>query len=265
MRTDVRLNSVVPHGVGGPEAQALELIYIYLLREFGQNFYSRIGINQVGEDLNEFVVKESGNKIHINIRYPVYNDFDVKSIDEKNLIRLDVVHTSLMRIAEYDNRLEKGALAEIKNKILTHQFDFKFVYKTFINPRKKDLIARILIHPLMDRFEILIAIERAGSVNCETIIFKGISGFFYLNKYFFYGKWKNDKLLVISGKEKEVETHVLIDECTSKVINLTPYDQPPYFTLMKKEISDDQRKKSNDDWLHSLPPAVAAILRNTQN
>ena len=45
MKTQLRLNSVVPHGVGsGFESLALDLIYEFLLSEFGQNFYRWIGI-----------------------------------------------------------------------------------------------------------------------------------------------------------------------------------------------------------------------------
>jgi hypothetical protein len=118
MQTEIRLGSVVLHGVGGPEAGAIDYIYIYLLQEFKQCFYSRIGINQVGDDLTEFVMKEPGNKIHVNIRYPVYEDFETKSKEEKNLIRLDVIHTSLLRVAEYDGKFDVNKLEAIKQKIL---------------------------------------------------------------------------------------------------------------------------------------------------
>src|SRR5437667_12875436 len=107
MKTQLRLNSVVPHGVGsGSESLALDLIYEFLLREFAQAIYRYISINQIGSELNEFVMKEPGNKIHVNIRYPAHEDFESKSADEKNEIRLDIVHTALLRVAEYDKKLD---------------------------------------------------------------------------------------------------------------------------------------------------------------
>src|ERR1700683_733173 len=106
MKTGVRLGSVVAHGVGGPEAAALDLIYFFLLQEFGQALYSHIIINQIGNNLDEFVMKEPGNKIHVNIRYPAYEDFEAKSKDEKNMIMLDVIHSALLRVADYDKKLD---------------------------------------------------------------------------------------------------------------------------------------------------------------
>jgi hypothetical protein len=66
-----RLISVVKHGVGGSGAGMLDLIFSFLLQEFELDIYSYITINQIGDDLNEFVMKE-GKNVHINIRYPVF-------------------------------------------------------------------------------------------------------------------------------------------------------------------------------------------------
>ncbi|HTB27189.1 MAG TPA: hypothetical protein VK711_17580, partial [Puia sp.] len=252
-------------GVGGPEAAAIDLIYMYLLQEFGQDIYSRIGINQIDNNLDEFVLKEPGNKIHVNIRYPAYENFESKSVEEKNRIRLDVIHTALLRIADNDGKLDKEKLYAIRLKILENNFSFDFIYRSYPFKKNPDLIGKVIIHPLMDKFIFYTLIENNGEEKCKLPIFIGIPGWYYMDKYFCYGKWKDEFHLIIWGKEKTVETHISIEACTVNIINLTSYNKPPYYTLMKANISEEERKQSNMDWLHSLPPAVAAVLRNAQN
>jgi hypothetical protein len=145
MKTELRLGSVVAHGVGGAEAGSMDLIYLFLLSEFGQNVYHRIGINQIGNDLKEFVVKEPGNKIHVNIRYPAYEDFESKSMTDKNRIRLDIVHSALLKVADYDKKLDVEKLEEIKTVILKNDFSFDFTYKSCTNKRNPTLIGKVII------------------------------------------------------------------------------------------------------------------------
>jgi hypothetical protein len=124
MRYILRLNSVVRDGVGSsPEAATLELIYSVLLERKGIVDYRELSINQIGEDLNEFISKE-GKKTHINIRYPATLGFDEKSIFEQNRIRLETVHAALCRIAIEDKKLDIGKLEEIKEEILANDFNF---------------------------------------------------------------------------------------------------------------------------------------------
>ena len=137
MNTQFKLNSIVRHGVSGPESGAISLIYTFLLTEFEQNIYRYISVNQVGEDLREFVMKEQTKNIYVNIRYPVYEDFETKSLQEKNLIRLDLIHTSLRRIAEYDGKFDIKKLEVIKQKILDVNFSFEFTCKLYPYKKKK--------------------------------------------------------------------------------------------------------------------------------
>jgi hypothetical protein len=266
MKTQVRLNSVVAHGVGsGPESAAIDLIYIYLLHEFGQDIYRWIVINQVGDDLNEFVMLEPGNKVHVNIRYPAHEDFETKSTAEKNRIRLDVMHKALLRVSEYDKKLEIGKLDAIRRKILDNDFSFDFVLKQHVNKKNPSLIAKIIVHPLMDKFIYQVAIEENGIIRCRQIIFTGIPSYFYADMYFYYGKWKSDNEFIIWGKEKTVETRITIDKCAVDVINLTGYSRPPYYTLMRIDATKEERVQADKDYQHSLHPAVAAILRQANN
>src|SRR5947208_2257676 len=118
MQTDIRLISTVLHGAGtSVECVPLELIYSCLLEQFNQNFYKHISINQIGGDMKEVILREPGGKIHINIRYPVYNDFEKKAILEKNKIRTELIHAALLRIADKDKKFDIEKLKKIKNEI----------------------------------------------------------------------------------------------------------------------------------------------------
>lgn len=265
MKTEIRLGSVVPHGVGGPEAAAMDLTYICLLHEYGQDIYRRIGINQIGEDLNEFVIKEPGNKIHVNIRYPAHKNFESKSAEEKNKIRLDVIHAALLRVAEYDKKLNVHQLEAIRKKILDNNFSFEFVFKSHINKKNENLVAKISVHPEMARFNYYATIEENGKVKCRVRIYNGQTSVFFGEDFCFYGKWKGENQFIIWGKKKEVEIRILVDECRVDLVNLTRYPNPPYFTVMRADISEQDREKAYEDWKHSLPPAIAAALRRADN
>lgn len=265
MKTEVRLGSVVKHGVGGPEAGAIGLIYSNLLHEHGQDFYKRIGINQVGEDLNEFITKEPGNKIHVNIRYPVFEDFESKQLDEKNKIRLDVIHSSLRRIADYDKRLNVIQLELIREKILENNFSFKIMCKSFVSTVSKDLVAKIIVHPEMNKFDYYVLIENQGKVICDQWIYSGITDLIYFPELFSEARWKDAKELVLTGKRKEVEIKIMIDDCKTEYKNLSQYDRPPYFEMMRADISSEDKEKAYQDWKHSLSPAVAGIIRKADN
>jgi hypothetical protein len=265
MYTEIRLGSVIVHGVGGPEAAAMDMIYICLLHEVGQDVYRRIGINQIGEDLDEFVTKEPGNKIHVNIRYPAYVDFELKSVDDKNKIRLDVIHTALLRVAEYDKKLNVDQLEAIRKKILDNNFSFEFVCQSYINKTNRNLIAKVVVHPEIDRFNYYAIIEEDEKLRCRVHIYNGRTGVFFGEDFFSHGKWKGTDELVISGKQKEVDICIFINECRVNFVNLTKYANPPYFTVMKADISEEDRAKAYQDWQHSLPPAVTAVIRQAHN
>ena len=267
MKTQLlRLGSVVLHGVGGPEAGAINLIYSVLLHEYNQDMYSYIGINQIGNDLDELIMKEPNRRIYINIRYPSYNDFEKKSVIEQNRIRLDVVHQSLLRIAKEDDKLDVEKLIMIKNKILENNFLFDFVYKTYVNKKDESLVAKVIIHPLVTRFDIYVLIEQNGQAKCKKMIYSGGTDDYYFAALFAYGMWHNTNRFVVSGKEKEMEIHIDIEKCSVEYVNSSGYhNKAPFFELMKKHRSEKESDKAYEDWLHSLPPAVAAIINQGYN
>jgi hypothetical protein len=128
----IRLGSVVPHGVGGPEAGLINLLYSFLLHEFDLNVYNHISINQIGNELEECILKD-GKNIHINIRYPIFHDFELKTEADRNHIRLDVVNAALEKIANNNKKLDIFKLETIRKKIIEQDFKFEFIYKTHFN------------------------------------------------------------------------------------------------------------------------------------
>ena len=266
MKTQLRLNSVVLHGVGsGPESGAIDLIYSFLFTEFEQDIYSYISINQIGNDLREFVKREPGNKIHVNIRYPAYADFEIKSVAEKNLIRLDVIHTALLRVASQYGKLEIQKLEGIKEKIINNNFSFDFVCKAYPNKKNDNLVAKIIVHPEIDRFNYILLIEENQKVKCKMSLYCGLTNLFYYADLFSIVKWKSMNELVITGKEKEVEICITVNECKITFTNLTKYKKPPFFEIMRADISEADRQKARQDWLHSIPPSLRALITNKIN
>ncbi len=266
MKTQLRLNSVVLHGVGsGPESGAIDLIYSFLLTEFEQDIYMYISINQIGNDLKEFVMKEPGNKIHVNILYPAYEDFETKSVGEKNLIRLDVIHTALLRVANQYGKLEIQKLEEIKEKIINNNFSFDFICKAYPYKKNDNLVAKIIVHPEMDRFNYFLLVEENQKVKCRIKLYCGLTNLFYYSDLFSTVKWKSMNELIITGKAKEVEICITVNECKITFTNLTNYQKSPYFEMMRADTSEADRQKAHQDWLHSIPPSHRALITNEPN
>jgi hypothetical protein len=260
----IRLESVVPNGLGGPEASCIDLIYSFLLQEYQLDLYSYIHINQIGEDLNELVLKQ-GNQIYINIRYPVDKNFNSRNLQEKNRLRLDCIHTALLRIAESDKKLDIHKLELIKLRIIENNFRFDIIYKIFKAKKSSTFISKIIIVPFVDKFDFYVMIENEGKEVCKLLIYEGIPSTHYIEQFFFSGKFKKEEEFILKGKENEVEIHVLIKTFKVITINLTRYEKAPSFEMNRFGISKTDKQRAYEDWLHSLPPATAAVIRKSHN
>lgn len=260
----IRLNSVVPHGVSGPEAGAMNLIYEFLLKEHLQNAYSYISINQIGDDLNEVIIK-NGKQVYVNIRYTSPNDFESKSKEDKNLIRLEVIHAGLMRIAEKYKKLDIQSLEEIRKQIITNKFSFYFVCKTYENKKQKKINAKLIVHPQPHEFIYYLQIQEEGIVKCKLSMYKGDTSNYYIEDLFKFGNWKSDNHFILTGKRKDVEVHVFVDQCKIEYVNLTSYDKAPFFEMFRSDISLQQKEAALKNFEHSLPPAITAIIKKNDN
>lgn len=226
------------------------------------DFYDLIIINQIGADLDELILSTGSKKVNINIRYATNELYDNKSISEKNSIRLDIIHTALTRLAVQDKRIDISKLEAIKNRILESNFSFEIVLKEFANPRKNDLTAKIIIQPLEYQFNFFVVIEENGQEKCRLLIYVGKTTDHYFPLFFKFGRWTEDREFIITGKEKEVEFHILIDKCEMKLVNLTKFEKPPLHELMRADISPSDKERAYQDWLHSLPPGAAGMTSN---
>jgi hypothetical protein len=132
----VRLGSLVMHGVGGPGAAAIGLIYSMLLQEYRQDLYSMIVINQIDEKLDEVIVKH-GSQVNVNVRYPARQDIESLSELEQNKMRIGVLHEGLVRIAQHYKKLDIEILNRIREQVLKNSFEYSFKLKSFINKKTR--------------------------------------------------------------------------------------------------------------------------------
>jgi len=241
MKTQIKLGSIVRHGIGGPQSGAIALIYEFLLGELNQTSYKYISVNQIGDDLDEVIVKMPVGQIYVNVRYPAYEDFKSRSIDEQNRIRLEIMHTGLLRIAKHEGKLNVEQLEVIKGKILAHNFSFSFLVKTFVNPKLMSLRANLIVEPRIDRFDYFVSIVENGDEKCKVLIYEGTTSLYYVGYFFTKGRWKGDNELIIVGNRKEVEIHVLIDKCKVEYESLTELSETSAFEIYKA----NSRPKNN--------------------
>lgn len=266
MKVQLKLNSTILHGVGsGPESGAIDVIYSYWLTEFGQDAYKDIFINQIGHDLDELVMAEPGKKIFVNIKYPAYNDFESKSTHEKNLIRLDVIHQGLLRISNKYGKFDQQKLEQIRDIIISNNFLFDFVLKVFKYPKEENCFAKIVVQPLIDKFEYYLVLEDNQTEKCKIHLYCGLTNLFYVSNLFSKVKWKSKDELFIYDKANEVEIKIISDGCKIHFKNLSKYQKPPYFEMMKADISEEERRNAYTDWVHSLPPSGSALLNYQPN
>ena len=131
MITQLKINSVVAGGYGGRGAAMLDYIYCNLFKAYQLNYYSYITINQIGDDLEEFISDEGRKEIHINVRYPVLNKYEDALPIEKLKGALEMVHFALGKIANFQQKIDVNILGQIRTKILENQFSFDFVHRVF--------------------------------------------------------------------------------------------------------------------------------------
>lgn len=262
MKTNLlHLDSVVPNGVGGPEAGMISLIYSFLLSECGLDFYKYIHINQIGDDLDEVIINK-GKEVYINIRYPAHSDFNLKNAVEKNIIRLEIVHAALLRIAAKNDKINVDVLGAIKERIIKSNFLFEIIYNAYHNKKKENLIAKVIIQPASEKFNFYVTITDDQMEKCRILIYEGKPTDYYVDDLFYYGKWKNENEFILSGKQSEIEFHFFADKCIIELINKSENkNSAPVFNLYKTGAGE----KDLQDYINSLNPGIAAVIVQSQN
>jgi hypothetical protein len=256
LRTNVRLGSLLPNGLGGPKANSISIIYSFLLQKFNQAAYRQIWINQIGGDLEETIVKSSKGEIFINIRYK-------PSEPTTSLDRLNLIHESLLRISMYEHRLDPECLHNIKRSIIDNKFLFKFICKEYGSNGKGEK-AFLIVEPNEDLFKYFIRVQSKEFLT-EQLIYLGRPEILYVPGLFGKCIWKQEGKLVLTGSEKDMEMWVDYVGKKIEIINLTKYNNPPYYQMMRADISQELRESASLDWKHSLPPHVSALMDQREN
>ncbi|SEM91148.1 hypothetical protein SAMN04488505_10724 [Chitinophaga rupis] len=256
----LRLGSVV-EGELTQYTEAVTYIYDHLWQEMGGYPYTYIHVNHIGDSELQEVIAKIGKEVYINVRIPIGKEYHQKSILEKQTLFLEIFQTGLLRLAEKEKRINPSTLETIKSKILEQNFDFAITYKAFINKKRDDLVAKVIVRPMMHSFEVSLVIEEKGTTKCEFLIYRGKPTDYYLDDLFSLGKWKGEQF-ILGGKESEIEFHVL-PECKIELVNISDQtDKAPQFEMMKV---DADREKSLKDYMATLNPAILAALKNSDN
>lgn len=255
------------NGIGGVDANNLELIYDYLLQQYHQDVYSFILIHQIDDDsIDELIINGPGrNRININIRNPVLQGFKLLNFFERNKFRIDVVHEGLRRIALKEGKLDIQSLENIKNEIVNKHFAVDIEFIKFKNPKYDDWVGKVVISPEEHKFVFYAIIEKSGIQICKILLYIGQPNKGYVNKYFSSGKWKNLKEIVIKGNSDEMEFQIKVDKCEVQIVNHTQYTNPPYFEMMRFGISMEAKEQAKKDWQHSQPPWVTGLIDRSAN
>lgn len=124
------------------------------------------------------------------IRYPAYEDFETRSEKERNSIRVDIIHTALVRLAEKFQKLDISKLELIKNKILVNEFSFNFLYKTYVYPKRNNLVAKLFMKPYIDRFEFVLVVQDENKEKCKLLLYSGAPSSYYIQNFFQNGRWR---------------------------------------------------------------------------
>lgn len=206
-----------------------------------------------------------GKNRYVNIRYPVYPDFELKSSEEKNRIRLDVIHEGLLRLADVDKDLPTSTLEKIRDQILDQNFSFAIDYKTFVNPRNKEVIGIVRVNPQIDKFITSFHLFRCGKEECNAMLYVGIPQCFVVDSIFSKGKWLNERMFVFTDSRKEIQVVIDTANCNVEYKNLTQYRNAPFFQMMRAGLHQDDKDDAFQDWIHSLPPEIASIINSGLN
>ncbi|MFT3677209.1 MAG: hypothetical protein QM781_15035 [Chitinophagaceae bacterium] len=261
-----RLISIDPNGIGNRGNGLLNIIYSYLLWKNGLDYYRFIKVNQIGREqqVKEFVEIDKGY-VHINLIYPTDKDFNLLDDDNKNKIRLEVAHAGLLRLAEVDSRFSISKLNKIHEEVIKNNFQIALESDGKINQFDKGVLVKLLILPSITYFDYHLIIQRDGAEICRQFLYRGKPAPDIVTYFFSKPKWKNKNELVIEGEEKQMRLRLNISNCNLEFQNLTQYPSPPLWEMMKVGISEQESKSAYENWLHSLPPAVAAMIRDHEN
>jgi len=257
----LRLGSIVEYEFG-PNTGAISLIYSHLLKKYDVDIDKDILVNHIGTELQEQIVRH-GNQLGINIRWTLPGDFRKLDSSNKNLVFMEIINEALLRLASERPQIDIIKIKAILQEILDKKFSFDIIYKSFVNKLREGQIAHVLVHPELEKFNYYLSIEEDKIEKCRVMIYSGKTTAFYIPDLFSYGKWKGVEEFIVTGKRSEIEIHIYLEGCKVTFINMSGDSaKAPLFELFKSETDE---KKSLQDYLYSLNPALSAIITQSLN
>ena len=117
----------------------------------------------------------------------------------------------------------------------------------------------------MHSFDYSLVSTLDGIQTCKIPIYKGLTNTYYLPMFFQKAKWHGEDKIVLTGKENIVETHVALVDKVVSYVNLTKYEKPPLFELMKAGMPKQAKEKHSLNWRDSFDKKVVEIHDQTDN
>lgn len=260
----IRLVSTDWNGIGNDGNAMLDLIYTYLIQEKGLGYYHHIKINQISaEGMNDIIFDR--NSVHINFVYNVSPDFASFSALKKNEIRLDIIHNALLALGQQDSRFESDILEEIRAEIIKKQFVIEIEYFNHRLNKRNDIGVSLLVIPSPMYFDFFLVLQENFKQMFHAHVFRGKPSDYYIDMLFSKSQWKTDKEFVLSGSERQMQLTLILDGYQLKFENLTSFPKPPLWEMMKFHSQETEGIIAYENWIHSLPPAYAAMLRQAGN
>jgi|GEM_PF-1908861 len=235
---------------------AIGMIYTFLLRKNHVTSYDFINIIEVGNELNELISVDK-REVHINIRYFIQGEYQSRSLEERNAIRLNSIHTAMLRLAEQDSRVDVDVLHLIRSEILEKNFLFYFEHKKWTRKLAPVMTASLLFCPKENKIDFFIILFSKGIEVCNKLVYSGRLGLDYLDTLFCHGKWSKENNFMLTGKSKEIEFIVFPEACKVAYVNHSNWPVPPTFDSLRSSISPalpEPKDEEYENWFYSLPP-----------
>jgi hypothetical protein len=267
MKIDIfRLTSIDPDGVGNEENGLVDLLYSFLLWRNGLDYYKYILVNQIGknQNINE-IVQIKGGRVHINLIHATDKNFDQLDDIRKNMAKVDIIHDGLQRLGKVDPRFSTELLNKVRDQIVSNNFSVVLESVGKDSPFEKGVSGKMIILPTSKYFDYCLLIKNGDKEVCRQFIYRGMPTSYYYYSLFSSAKWKNRTTFIVEGREKQMRLKLDVSNCKVVFENLTQYPSPPLWEMMKVGISEQESKSAYENWLHSLPPAVAAMIRVHEN
>lgn len=242
-------------------AEGISLVYGGMLKKYGLTYYSHIHIVHTNEKDQELVIGERKD-FHVRISYDPGIDFVLKNDHTKQIIMINIIHEALVILAKQEGHLDTDVLDAIKAVIIESPLEFRVKYKTFTHPKDKSTLITITIHPLLRYFNVYLELERNGNPLVNLLIYKGINVPDYFTDFFSKGKWLK-KEFILSGNDTDMEIHLSLEDYSLTYVSTSGLEgKAPKFEFRK---ADTDRKKALEEFLHTLNPAIVAVITGNAN